>query len=76
MADASKAIWDVVAAAWLTDRTHCMTRSHLLPAPIPQADGSYAFANGRHLIRYMDQVERDLLMNDLFDVILKGGKRN
>lgn len=73
----SKTIWDVVAAAWLTDQARRMTHSHLIPAPIPHADGSYAFANGRHLIRYVDWVERDLLMNDLFDVILKeGGKRD
>ena len=70
----SKTIWDVVAAAWLLDRTGHMTHSQLIPAPVPQLDGSYAFAGGWHLIRYVDRVDRDLLLNDLFDTILKGGK--
>lgn len=67
----TKTIWDVVPAAWLLDRSGTWTHSHLMSAPIPKQDGTYIQTNNRHLIRYMDLVERDLLMNDLFDALLK-----
>lgn len=69
----TKTIWDVVAAAWLTDRTGEMVQSRLVSAPVPDPDGSYTLPQDRHLIRYVDKVDRDLLMNSLFDAILEGG---
>ena len=58
----TRVIWDVTAVAWLlggfmADRT--------VPAPIPQYDDTWAFAEGRRPMTYVYQIHRDKLFRDL-----------
>lgn len=62
----ARCIWDVTAVAWLLNEDHKLMRSYLLPAPIPQYDGTYSFDPRRHPIRYVYHIERDRLCHLLF----------
>ncbi len=59
----SKPIWDVTAVAWLLDG---FMRDRLEAAPIPEYDHRWAFSKVRHPIRYVYHINRDRLMEDLF----------
>lgn len=61
----SRVIWDVTAVAWLLEGDFLQDR--LEPSPIPEYDDHYSFDKRRHPIRYVYQVNRDLLMSDLFE---------
>jgi len=63
----TKVIWDVTAIAWLDNPA--FMRERLIPAPIPEYDGHYAFDPTRHLIKYVDFINRDLLFKDLIEKI-------
>lgn len=63
----SKPIWDVTAIGWLLDK-HFM-RDELIAAPIPEYDGHWGFDSRRHWIRYIYQIERDVLFEDLFNTL-------
>ena len=69
----SRCIWDVTAVAWLDDTAGRYFSSHLMPAPIPQYDGYYSFDPARHLIRYVERVNRDALFTDLFQKLAAYG---
>ena len=62
----SRVIWDVAAIAWLVDDAGRFMASELRPSPIPQYDGRYSFDHGRHPIRYVTEIHRDALFEDLF----------
>lgn len=63
----TKAIWDVTAIGWMAGEG--FMRSRLIPAPIPEYDGHYAIDASRHLICYVDYIERDKLFFDLTEKI-------
>ena len=67
----SRVIWDVTAVAWLVDQRRERIRDRLVASPIPTYDGYYAFDATRHLIRSVYAVERDALMEDLFNKLLR-----
>ena len=57
-------IWDVTAASWLTGD---FARSILIPSPIPEYEHHYGQNPERHMIRYVYHVNRDALVQDLFE---------
>lgn len=61
----SRAIWDVTAVAWLLDDT--FMSDCIVHSPIPQYDHRYSFDNTRHFIKYVFHINRDKLMQDLFE---------
>jgi len=62
----SRTIWDVTAVAWLLNDDDRFLGSYLMPAPVPEYDGIYAFPPARHTIRYIYEVRRDALFTSLF----------
>lgn len=60
----TRVIWDVTAVAWLTGD---FTKSIIIPSPIPEYDHHYGCNPTRHPICYVYHVERDALVQDLFE---------
>ncbi len=60
----SKVIWDIAAVAYLLDEA--WTPTHLVHSPIVTDQGTWSFDAGRHLIRSVYHVQRDLIFRDLF----------
>ena len=63
----SRVIWDVTAVAWLVNENGQFFESELRHSPIPEYDKRWAFDNHRHFMRYVSAMNRDALMEDLFD---------
>ena len=61
----SRAIWDVVPVAWLLDGEFMLDK--LVTSPIMQENHYYSYDPRRHFIKYVYSVNRDNLMNDLFE---------
>lgn len=61
----SRAIWDVVPVAWLLDGEFMLDK--LVTSPIMQENHYYSNDPRRHFIKYVYSVNRDNLMNDLFE---------
>lgn len=69
----SKTIWDVTAVAWLLNDGGRFMEDQLVRAPVPLKAG-YEFPDGRHLMRYVRHIQRDALVSDLFQTLMKGGR--
>jgi len=67
----SRVIWDVTGIAWLIDGRFFMER--LEKSPIPEYDGHYAYDGNRHFIKYVYHVNRDALVEDLFEKLIALG---
>lgn len=67
----SKSIWDVTAVAWLLNKDGKFMRERIIHAPVPEYDFLYAFPQDTPLIKYVYHIERDALMEDLFEVLTK-----
>ena len=65
----SRVIWDVTAVAWLCNEGERLMKSDLRHAAVPQYDKHYSFSNYSPMIRYVNSINRDKLMKDLFDTI-------
>ena len=65
----TRAIWDVTAVGWLLDGP--FMEDKLIHSPIPEYDDRYAFDDRRHFIKYVYQINRDALMEDLFAKLRK-----
>ncbi|MEI6578139.1 MAG: nucleoside hydrolase [Eubacteriales bacterium] len=65
----SRVIWDVTAVAWLLDDD--FTADTFKHSPIPQFDHHYSFDNTRHFIKYVYHINRDALLQDLFEKLAK-----
>ena len=65
----SKPIWDVTAVAWLLNENGRFMKDRLIPSPIPEYDHHYACDENRHFIRYVYEINRDALFDDLFRVL-------
>lgn len=63
----TRAIWDVVAVAWLLNDDHRFMEDELVHSPIPEYDHKYNFDDQRHFIKYVRRINRDALFADLFD---------
>ena len=62
----SRVIWDVTAVAWLLNDGDRFMMSELIPAPIPEYDGAWAYDPRRPFIRRITHIHRDALMGELF----------
>lgn len=65
----TRVIWDVTAVAWLLDEK--FMDDYLTPTPIFQYDDHYSFDPTRHLMRYVYNINRDALFEDLFRKLAK-----
>ncbi len=65
----SKPIWDVTAVAWLLNEESRFMKDRLIPSPIPEYDKHYACDKNRHFIKYVYEINRDALFEDLFRVL-------
>jgi len=65
----SRVIWDVTAVAWLIDGR--FFSESIEKSPIPEYDGHYAHNQHRHFFRYVYNINRDALLEDLFSKLLK-----
>jgi len=61
----TRVIWDVTAVAWLLEGN--FFEYQLENSPIPQYDGLYSFDKTRHFIQYIYHINRDALVEDLFE---------
>lgn len=62
----SKVIWDVTAVAWLMNDGERFMRDRLCPSPIAEYDGHYAIDTTRHFMKYVYEIHRDALFEELF----------
>ena len=60
----SKAIWDMVAVAWVLNEE--WAPSYLISSPIVTEQATWSFDPSRHLIRYVYRINRDAIMQDFF----------
>ncbi len=67
----SRVIWDVTAVAWLLNDSNRFMSSRLIASPIPEYDHHYGFDPNRHFIRYVFELHRDALFEDLFAKLVK-----
>ncbi len=67
----SRVLWDVTAVAWLMNEKGTYLKDSLIKSPIPEYDKQYAFDPERHFIKYVYRVNRDALMEDLFNTLGK-----
>lgn len=65
----TRVIWDVVAVAWLLNEKSKFMKDRLIPSPIPEYDRHYARDENRHFIKYVYEINRDALFEDLFSVL-------
>ena len=65
----TRVIWDVIAVAWLLNDNNRFMNARLIPAPIPEYDGNYTFNPNGHFIKYVYDINRDALFEDLFRVL-------
>ena len=63
----SRVIWDVTAVAWLLNDKGNLLLEKLIHTPIPEYDHHYAQDPRRVLCKYVYHINRDALLNDLFD---------
>lgn len=59
----SRVIWDVTAVGWLLDEG--FMNSSLVHSPIPEYGHRYSFDSNRHFMRYVYDINRDSLFDDL-----------
>ena len=60
----SRVIWDISTIAWLCGVSGM--QSGLIPSPVLSPDNTYGSDITRHLIRYVNYIDRDAVFRDLF----------
>lgn len=60
----TRIVWDVAAVAWLLNET--MVRDRIVPTPMMEYDGHYAFRLDAPPMRLAYYVDRDAVVEDLF----------
>lgn len=65
----SKPLWDVTAIGWLLNENAAFMKDIRIPSPIVEYDLQYRCDPNRHMICYVNQIERDALMEDLLRVL-------
>lgn len=64
----SRVIWDVSTIAWILGGEGTM-RDSLVHTPIVTYDGTYSFSPTRHLMKYVDYINRDAVFDELFRLL-------
>jgi len=67
----TRIIWDVTAIGWLLNENSRFMADTLILSPIPEYDHTYSFDEKRHKIRYVYQIYRDNLFEDLYEALLR-----
>lgn len=67
----TRVIWDVTAVAWLMNDNNRFMASRLLPTYAPAYDELYSINDNAPLMRYVYQINRDKLLNDLIERLTK-----
>ena len=65
----TRVIWDVTAVAWLLNDSNQFMESRVIPTPVPTYDNFYATDYNGYPMRYVYNIHRDNLMNDLLEKI-------
>ncbi len=63
----TRVIWDVTAVAWLLNDNNRFMDDKLVHAPIVTYDRYYAFDDSRHYMKYVYNIKRDALVEDMFN---------
>lgn len=66
----TRVIWDVTAVAWLLNDGNRFMKSRLVSTTMPSYDNLYSQRPDAHLMRYVYQIERDALMEDLINKLI------
>ncbi|MEE0898635.1 MAG: nucleoside hydrolase [Acutalibacteraceae bacterium] len=67
----TRVIWDVTAVAWLLNDSNQFMQSRIIPTPIPTYDNFYATNHNGNPMVYVYHINRDSLMTDLFNKLIK-----
>ena len=67
----TRCIWDVTAVAWLMNDKNRFMESRTIPAHKPTYDHFYEPAESGVEIRYIYNIRRDALMNDLIKRLIE-----
>ena len=67
----SRVIWDVTAVAWLLNENDRFMLSRVIPSEMPSYDYRYSRNPNGQLMRYVYNIKRDELMDDLVKKLLK-----
>lgn len=67
----TRVIWDVTAVAWLLNDNDRFMRHTLMHSPVPEYDHRYSQDIRRHFYRYVYDVKRDTLFEELFKKLTK-----
>ena len=67
----TRCIWDVTAVAWLLNDSEKLMNSRIVPISIPSHDHYYTILHNAHQMRYVYHINRDALMEDMINKILK-----
>lgn len=62
----TRVIWDVTAVAWLLNDDNRFMKDTLRPSAIPEYDHHYGQDPTRHMMKYVYEINRDALFEDLF----------
>ncbi len=65
----TRVIWDVTAVGWLLNDDYRFMNAKLIPSPVPEYNGTYSFNKNRHFIKYVCDINRDALFEDLFRIL-------
>lgn len=67
----ARVIWDVTAVAWLLNDNEKFMKSRIVPTYIPNYDSTYDFDNTGYPMRYVYHINRNELMTDLIEKLIK-----
>lgn len=67
----TRIIWDVTAVAWLLNDDSKFMLSRIIPAPLPTYDNLYSQNYNGYPSQYVYSINRDALMEDLINKLLK-----
>ena len=65
----TRVIWDISAISWLLNTDGKFMKEKLIPSPIPEYDRHYSFDDTRHLIKYVYDINRDAIFEDIFKAL-------
>ena len=62
----TRVIWDIYTVAWLLNDHGRFIQDMLLHSPIPEYDHHYSQDERRHFMKYVFQIDRDAVFEDMF----------
>ena len=68
----SRVIWDATAVGWLMNEDGRLMQDRLMPTPVPEYDHRWRCPADAPLCRYVYQIKRDALFEDMFVRLARG----